>query len=260
MLKTKKANLSKSMQWFGMIYTQRYNIRHNRSGHLFQGRFKSFLVENDGYMMQLSCYIHRNPLRAGISKRLTDYKWSSYLSFAYGKKAKKWLKINLILSQFSGKKKEKYKAYRKKVQGYSNEEKRIWEDFKHGLFFGTQEFIDETREKYLPEKLHNEKPQQKDVKRSKNIEEQLVKAANAIGIDLEKIKRSKRLTGEDKIRRDLLMNMLWETGLYKNEDIGNFFGVTYSSVSKSVNEIRPLIIKDKKVKKMFEMCNSQFKM
>ncbi len=80
LLKTKKANISKSMQWFGVTYTQRYNIRHKRSGHLFQGRFKSFIVENDAYMLQLSCYLHRNPLRAKIIKRLADFKFSSYLA------------------------------------------------------------------------------------------------------------------------------------------------------------------------------------
>ena len=137
LLKTEKANLSKSMQWLGATYSRRYNIRHKRSGHLFQGRFKSFLIENDAYLMRLSCYIHRNPLRAGIVERLADYKWSSYMTYAYGKKAEKWLKTNLILTQFKGNKKEKHEAYRQMVQFYSNEETKTWEDFRHGLFFGT---------------------------------------------------------------------------------------------------------------------------
>ncbi len=57
------------------------------SGHLFQGRFKSIIVQNDAYLMRLSCYIHRNPLRAGIVKRLADYRWNSYKVYAYGNKA-----------------------------------------------------------------------------------------------------------------------------------------------------------------------------
>ncbi|WP_435549868.1 transposase [Desulfobacterium sp. N47] len=57
LLKTKKSNLSKSMQWLGLTYSRRYNNRHARSGHLFQGRFKSFLIENDTYLTRLSCYI-----------------------------------------------------------------------------------------------------------------------------------------------------------------------------------------------------------
>ncbi len=57
--------VSRAVQWFGVAYTLRFNNRHFRSGHLFQGRFKSMLVENDAYVVELSRYIHRNPLRAG---------------------------------------------------------------------------------------------------------------------------------------------------------------------------------------------------
>jgi Transposase and inactivated derivatives len=134
-LKTEKSNLSKSMQWFGVTYSRRYNNKQGRIGHLFQGRFKNFLIEDDSYLMRLSCYIHRNPLRVGIIERLADYTWSSYLNYAYGKKAERWLKTELILSKFRGNKLEKNRAYRKKAQEYSSEEKRIWEDFRHGLFF-----------------------------------------------------------------------------------------------------------------------------
>ena len=77
LLRTRRANLKKAMHWFGTTYTQRFNRRHSRSGHLFQGRYKSIIVQNDAYLLQLSYYIHRNPLRAGLVKRLADYRWSS---------------------------------------------------------------------------------------------------------------------------------------------------------------------------------------
>ena len=50
LIRTKRANLSKSMQWLGATYTKRFNLRHFRSGHLFQGRFKNMLVQNDAYL------------------------------------------------------------------------------------------------------------------------------------------------------------------------------------------------------------------
>ena len=78
LLKTRDANLSRAMQWFGTSYTRKFDINNQRSGHLFQGRFKSIIVENDSYLLRLSCYIHRNPLRAGIVDRLADFPWSSY--------------------------------------------------------------------------------------------------------------------------------------------------------------------------------------
>ncbi len=62
LVRTNRANLKKSMQWFGTTYTRRFNNRNLKSGHLFQGRYKSILIQNDAYVMRLSCYIHRNPL------------------------------------------------------------------------------------------------------------------------------------------------------------------------------------------------------
>jgi len=129
------------MQWFGSCYTRSFNFNNQNSGHLFQGRFKSIVVENDAYLLRLSCYIHRNPKRAGIVKRLTDYKWSSYPIYAYNKKKPEWLRTKELLSQLSGD--ELHKAYRIKVQQYSDEGKSIWEDVKHGLIYGTQEFIED---------------------------------------------------------------------------------------------------------------------
>ena len=57
LVRTRRANLKKAMQWFGTTYTQRFNWRHFRSGHLFQGRYKSIIIQNDAYLLQLSYYI-----------------------------------------------------------------------------------------------------------------------------------------------------------------------------------------------------------
>lgn len=143
LLKTLEPNLSRAMQWFGTTYTRRYNIRHGLGGHLFQGRFKSIVVDNDSYLSQLSCYIHRNPLRAGLVSRLADYSWSSYNHYAYTKKPPKWLKTELILNQSWAR--DKHTAYRAKVQRYSDEKGSIWEDVKHGLIYGSTKFIDEIK-------------------------------------------------------------------------------------------------------------------
>jgi REP element-mobilizing transposase RayT len=64
--RTQRANLSRAMPWLGVTYTNRFNARHSRSGHLFQGRFKNMLVQNDAYLLRLSYYIHRNPLGVEI--------------------------------------------------------------------------------------------------------------------------------------------------------------------------------------------------
>ena len=100
LLKTHQANLSRAMQWLGVTYSVYYNNRHKRNGHLFQGRFKSFLIFEQDYLKSLILYIHRNPLRAGIVERLQDYKWSSYCGLGYGRNTPKWFNANYVLDYF----------------------------------------------------------------------------------------------------------------------------------------------------------------
>jgi len=81
---TPEGNLVAGMKWLQGTYTQRYNGRHERFGHLFQGRYKAVPVETDnaGYLETVSTYIHLNPARAGLivigQEKLKGYRWSSY--------------------------------------------------------------------------------------------------------------------------------------------------------------------------------------
>ena len=104
--------------------------------------------------MQLSCYIHRNPLRSGLVNRLADYRWSSYRTYAYKPNHITWLNTALILSQFNGK--DSYKAYREKVQKYSEEETKVFENLRHGIVFGTRRYLNKIRGKYLKKESDEE--------------------------------------------------------------------------------------------------------
>jgi putative transposase len=70
LVQTPDGNLSKGMRQLNGIYTQNYNRRHNKTGHLFQGRYKSILVDKDNYLLELSRYIVLNPVKAGMVKRV----------------------------------------------------------------------------------------------------------------------------------------------------------------------------------------------
>jgi len=91
-----KISLSKVMQNLGFRYT-RY-INHNRKsvGHLFQGRFKSILVEADSYLLELTRYIHLNPVRAGVCESAEQYEWSSHHAYL-GSTATPWLHTQEVL-------------------------------------------------------------------------------------------------------------------------------------------------------------------
>jgi len=71
-------NLSKFMHAFLRSYTAYFNNRYARVGHLWQGRFKSKVINKDGYLINCVNYIEFNPLRAGLVKSAAEYQWSSY--------------------------------------------------------------------------------------------------------------------------------------------------------------------------------------
>ncbi|HID31623.1 MAG TPA: hypothetical protein EYP19_16700, partial [Desulfobacterales bacterium] len=242
-MRTHQANLSRAMQWVGVTYTRRFHNRHGQSGHLFQGRYKSILVENDTYLVELSCYIHRNPLRAGLVSRLADYKWSSYLAYGYGRKVPGWLKRDLILSRFG--RDDPHGAYRKKVQSYSGEEAKVWEDFRHGVVIGTEDFVDRIRKRYLDDGLNPEIPRQRRMLKAVRAEEVLKEASMVLGFDADKWRRSRRVSSQDRDQRDMLLYLLWDSGRFTNQQIGDAFGLAYSAVSRRVGICRGKLLKDK---------------
>ncbi len=255
LLKTPEANLSKAMQWFGTTYTRRFNMLNDKNGHLFQGRFKSIIVENDAYLLRLSLYIHRNPLRAGTVDRLADFRWSSYLYYAYGKKAPSWLKTNLILNQMNGK--EKNKIYRGKVQHYADERGSIYEDVKHGLVFGSGDFLEDLKEKFLLKTKDDELPQHNRMLKDIDPQKILQKASGVLHIDLERVCKSRRIPKKDRDSRDFLLYLLWDIGRFNNRQISSLLGISYSNTGKRISIIRAKLDKDKKLRERYHNLKAQ---
>jgi len=258
LVRTRHANLKRAMHWFGTTYTQRFNRRHFRGGHLFQGRYKSIIVENDAYMLQLSYYIHRNPLRAGIVKRLADYRWSSYLSYAYGRKFPKWLSTELIFSQFESK--DRHKRYREKVQDYAKEEKRLWEDFRHGLFLGSNSFVERIRKQHLPSETESAIPQQTRTAKPSDPVSMLRSVERVLKCDVQRFSKVGRVFGPEKDKRDLMIYLLWKTGGFSNDQIGRIFGVSYSAVSHAVRSLKTELQDNSQLRETFNEIYSQFKL
>lgn len=95
------SDISQIMKSINISYAIYFNRKYKRSGHLFQDRFKSEVVDDYRYLVELSRYIHLNPVRAKIVKNPADYKWSSYAVYV-GNKEDKLLDPSLILGYFSG--------------------------------------------------------------------------------------------------------------------------------------------------------------
>ena len=101
LIETPRPNLSLGMRQLNGVYTQRFNRRHKRVGHLFQGRFKAILVERDSYLLELCRYIVLNPVRAHMVTSADQYPWSSYLATLGEAPAPAGLSIDWVLAQFA---------------------------------------------------------------------------------------------------------------------------------------------------------------
>lgn len=257
LVKTIDANLSKAMQWFGTTYACKFNIANQYGGHLFQGRFKSIIVQNDAYLLRLSFYIHRNPLRAGIVERLADYPWSSYLYYAYKKKPPFWLKTENIAAQLSGN--DRYQAYRSKTQTYADEDSSFWEDVKHGLIYGSQEFVVDIKNRYLGKDREAELPQHNSMLREYEPEILLNQAAKIFGFDMPSARKAKKISVANKDSRDMLIYLLWKLGRLPNSAIGAYFGLTYSSISRRVNIVNNRLLNDTEFQTKYHHLKSKIK-
>jgi putative transposase len=90
------------MRQLNGVYTQRFNRRHGRVGHVFQGRYKAIIVQKESYLLELARYVVLNPVRAGMVRTPDQWPWSSYRATARLCVAPPWLTIDWLLYIFSG--------------------------------------------------------------------------------------------------------------------------------------------------------------
>jgi REP element-mobilizing transposase RayT len=140
LFETPEANLSRGMRQLNGIYTQSFNRRHRRVGHLFQGRYKAQLVEHGSYLLEVARYIVLNPVRAKMVRSPADYKWSSYRSTVGLRQAELFLSTVWILGQFASNNQTARRRYRVFVRQGMNEN-TLTGEIKNGVILGSEAFI-----------------------------------------------------------------------------------------------------------------------
>ncbi len=138
-IETPEKTLSRGMQWLNGRYARRFNRRHKRKGHLFQGRFHSVLVEKDTHLLELTRYVVLNPVRAGMVERPEEYRWSSYRATAGLEAAPEWLATEWILRQFGsdpGRARAEYAGF---VDAGVGIERSPWDELVGQIYLGTAE-------------------------------------------------------------------------------------------------------------------------
>lgn len=140
LVETPQPNLSLGMRQLNGRYTQAYNRRHERVGHLFQGRFTAILVEKEAYLLELCRYVVLNPVRANMVPHPRLWAWSSYRATVGDTKAPAWLTTDWVLSQFAkrvGPAQERYRTFVAEGRGGP----RPWEELTGQIYLGSEEFV-----------------------------------------------------------------------------------------------------------------------
>lgn len=226
MLETPAANLSLAMKHLNAVYTQRFNKKHDRTGHLFQGRFKSLVVEKNSYLMELSRYVVLNPVRAKMVKHPKDWKWSSYRATAGLGKPETWLEVDWILGQFGKERKKAREAYRQFVEEGMGRKESPWEKLFSRVYLGSKEFLDRVQE-VGKEHCHLDIPKYQTQVVKHDPEKIIGRIAKAYGIKPEEVLVARARRREPKEAAIYLLKK--ESGLSLKE-IGKRMGVSLGAV------------------------------
>lgn len=247
-VQTHRANLSRWMHWLMVSYTVYFNWRHRRSGHLFQGRYKSFVVGEGNYLLELSRYVHLNPVRGKVlgqggpgqrRQRLRDYKWSSYRGYAGLGKGYGFAEEELILAEVGGPVKGRRLRYRRFVEeGLLREIDSPWEAVQWQTVLGSESFVRKMQDRLKG--LAKARPEVTALRRGRALIEprELVKmVARHYQLPVERLVKGGSYGLE---ARNVAMWLVWEKCGMSLRQIGEFFGgLEYSAVAQRLRRLTP---------------------
>jgi REP element-mobilizing transposase RayT len=216
-VQTPDGNLSKGMRQLNGVYTQLSNRRHERVGHLFQGRYQGILVDEKAYLLELGRYVVLNPVRAGLVNHPAQWAWSSYRAMMDPARKPEWLSTGPLLSHFSKHRPEAVQKYQRFVAQGSGEG-TIWDHLNRQIYLGDDEFVDRILSA-------SEKSQE--------------------ALDVPKIQQRRpapsleTFTSDYPARNDAIV-AAYATGQYSYHQIAMHFGLHYTSVGKIVRKSRGL--------------------
>lgn len=211
MIETPEGNLSQGMRQLNGVYTQTFNRHHGRVGHVFQGRYKAILVEKEGYLLELARYIVLNPVRASMVYSAVDWPWSSYrATIGYASDLKR-LHTDWLLSAFGGRRNAAIKAYERFV-AEGKHQSAPWCKLRHQIYLGSEQFVEAMQKRVEDAEKLGEVPSSQRRPVAKPLSHYIDVTSS---------------------RNEAIVEA-YAGGGYSLKEIGNYFGLHYSRVSRIV--------------------------
>ena len=250
LLETTLPNISALMQYINGSYTTYHNTKYQRCGHLFQGRFKSIVVDKDRYFLELSRYIHLNPVRDKMVNLADEYVWSSYPEYVSGKS--KYIDRTEV---------DRYlpigrQRYRRFVMEGMDKELDPLENVYAGFLLGSSRFIKEKLRDLNIQIKSDDVSHRRALRRNALTEKAVIAAvAKRFKMSMEELcaSRSRPIRA-----KQIAIYLLRRHTALTNREIGEKFGMGHSAVSKAGLYIEQLIARDKGMRRMVEKVISNF--
>jgi len=239
---TPKSNLSEFMRHFNISYTGSFNRKYKRSGHLYQGRYKAFLIDENNYLLEVSRYIHLNPLRMK-SKKTLEERWqdllindsTSFPGYFNQKSRKSFVHYETILDYFGGEDRKSIREYKKFVaEGMEKEIPNPLEMGKGTGIIGKDDFVEKVKTRLAKVRYakpsHREQPALRELETGIKPDDLIDRYARVVEVSREELTTK----GKQSIQRAILMEMLYRLCKITQPEIGRLLGgIDYSAVSQA---------------------------
>jgi REP element-mobilizing transposase RayT len=253
LVETPLGNLSEFMRQFNITYSGYYNRRHKRIGHLYQGRYKSILVDKEAYLSVLSRYIHLNPVKVKRMlklpieervKKLKGYPWSSLHGYLNINRRLSFVDYGMVLGEYGGDTEMARKKYKDLLYAELSKDIDIKDKIIGQSLIGRYEFIEWVKEKFIDKDNSSEIPVVKKTYCYNSVEGIMDAIKEVTGKSPDDLKEEKG------VYRQIAMDLLCKFGGLKGEEIGKIFGVGYTSVSQERRRLSKKMQKDRKLREL----------
>jgi len=251
-LETPEPNLSRGMRQLNGVYTQYYNRRHGRTGAVLHGRYKSMLVEKEAHLADLTRFVMWSPVRKGLCRLPTDWKWSSCRALSGMASAPSWLDVDVVLGNLM---KPRKRAHERFARFVSEGRESGYDPSKHvrgQIFLGSEAFREWAierasgkagRDRATPRVTGVSRPTMKAI---------LLAAAEVYGLTEKDLRRGRRGPG-----RKAAAFLARREGALKLPEIGRALGIREFSASHLASEGEKLYLTDIEFRRNIDLIRAK---
>ncbi len=233
LLETPLGNLSRCMHFVNVSYTNYFNTRHDRIGHVLHGRYDARLIQKDRYLANVSRYIHLNPVRAGMVKSPQEFPWSSYKDFIGRRDSLVY--TSEVLNMFSRNKVKAIKLYRQFVEDVKEgADINPFTEMKAGTILGDDAFVEEVLSSFEERSISKEIPAYRQLLANPEPDGIIEIVAEYFGVDIDSIIKRTR----NSLPRKIAVYLAYKYSDCTLRQLGDIFGgISYAACGKMKERI-----------------------